>query len=205
MTRALRILLCISSVAVGIDQNASDAEKLQRILALESKMQELKGENQRAKMEFARVKAMSTNILDDNAGMAEEIAKTETRRLTVPGEALDSVWLILCGSLVMFMQAGFAMVEAGSCRFKNVQNILMKNLVDVCMGTVCWWAIGWTLAYGFDADDKKDVFAGHLQYFGHEFGESDGNGNQMPTDIYRDWFFQWAFCATAATIVSGGG
>jgi len=104
----------------------------------------------------------------------------------------------------MFMQAGFAMVEAGSCRFKNVQNILMKNLVDVCIGTVCWWAVGWMLAYGFDANDTKNVFAGNRQYFGHEFGESDSNGNQFPTDAFRDWFFQWAFCATAATIVSGG-
>jgi Amt family ammonium transporter len=129
--------------------------------------------------------------------------KEQPRRLGLE-ESLDHMWLLLCGTLVMIMQAGFAMVEAGACRLKNVQNILMKNLVDVCFGTMGWFSIGWMFAYGFDTNDKNDVFAGHLQYFGHEFGSSDDNGNQQPTTTYRDWFFQWTFSATAATIVSGG-
>jgi Amt family ammonium transporter len=118
--------------------------------------------------------------------------------------ALDTLWILVCGFLVMLMQAGFAMVEAGTCRVKNVSNILLKNCVDVCIGTLCWYAFGWTLAYGFDDDNANDTFAGNAQYFGHEFLESDDNGNQVATDKPRDWFFQWAFCATGATIVSGG-
>ena len=47
------------------------------------------------------------------------------------GGALDSAWLCLCGALVMFMHAGFAMLETGSCRVKNASNVLMKNLVNV--------------------------------------------------------------------------
>merc|ERR1719389_1443731 len=114
--------------------------------------------------------------------------------------AMDHMWLILCGALVMLMQAGFAMVEAGSCRVKNVQNIMMKNLVDVCLGTICWWAVGWMFAYGCYGDDDCK-FAGTRQYFGHEFLEADEWGNQVALgpggagaaanpSFALEWFFQ---------------
>jgi len=74
----------------------------------------------------------------------------------------------------------------------------------LALRTICWYSFGWTLAYGFDSDDPDQVFAGKLQYFGHEFLEADDKGNQTPTNLMRDWFFQWAFCSAAATIVSGG-
>eukprot|EP00959_Pyramimonas_sp_CCMP1952_P281467 5883350-Pyramimonas_sp.AAC.1 len=61
---------------------------------------------------------------------------------------MTSSWLILCGALVMFMHAGFAMLETGSCRAKNASNVLMKNLVNVCMGTIGWYWFGWAFAYG---------------------------------------------------------
>ena len=64
------------------------------------------------------------------------------------GGALDSAWLCLCGALVMFMHAGFGMLETGSCRAKNASNVLMKNLVNVCVGTLGWWLFGWAFAYG---------------------------------------------------------
>jgi len=117
--------------------------------------------------------------------------------------ACNHIWLLLCGALVMFMQAGFAMVESGCCRAKNVQNILMKNLVDVCIGTMCWWAWGWTLAYGI-ADGDNHAFANSNQFFGMGFTEVNSDGIFTPSPYMRDWFFQWAFCSAAATIVSGG-
>jgi Amt family ammonium transporter len=64
------------------------------------------------------------------------------------GGALDSAWMCLCGALVMFMHAGFGMLETGSCRAKNASNVLMKNLVNVCVGTLGWWLFGWAFAYG---------------------------------------------------------
>ena len=56
--------------------------------------------------------------------------------------------MCLCGALVMFMHAGFGMLETGSCRAKNASNVLMKNLVNVCVGTLGWWLFGWAFAYG---------------------------------------------------------
>ena len=59
---------------------------------------------------------------------------------------LDITWLILCGALVFFMQAGFGMLEAGSVRTKNTRNILLKNLLDACIGALIWWAWGFAAA-----------------------------------------------------------
>jgi Amt family ammonium transporter len=72
---------------------------------------------------------------------------------------LDPLWLLICGTFVFFMHAGFAMLEAGTGRAKNVQAILIKNLITVCMGTLGWYFLGWSLAYGGDtrtADSWKD-------------------------------------------------
>jgi len=120
---------------------------------------------------------------------------------------LDHVWLILCGALVMFMQAGFAMVESGCCRSKNVQNILLKNLTDVCVGTLGWWVCGWAFAYSgpYDENDyKANGFMGYESWFGMGFLEYRKDGQLEPTSNMLNWFFQWAFCSAAATIVSGG-
>jgi len=80
---------------------------------------------------------------------------------------------------------------------------LMKNLVDVCAGTICWWAVGWTFAYGI-ADGDNDAFANSNQAFGTGFTSADKDGIFTPSATMLAWFFQWAFCSAAATIVSGG-
>ena len=102
-----------------------------------------------------------------------------------------SVWYLVGAILVFFMQCGFAAVEAGFTRAKNAGNIIMKNLMDFCIGTVVFVALG----YGI-------MNSGN--YF---FGLIGMPEYQMFTDFYGfDWsnfFFQLVFCATAATIVSG--
>ena len=55
-------------------------------------------------------------------------------------------WLMLCGFLVFFMQCGFALLEAGTVRAKNTKNILLKNLLDACIGAIVWWAWGFAAA-----------------------------------------------------------
>jgi Amt family ammonium transporter len=100
------------------------------------------------------------------------------------------VWLFLGAALVFIMQAGFALVETGLTRAKNATNIIMKNLMDFCLGAVVYWAIGWGLMYG----DSAGGFIGTTQFF---YNVADN------PDYYMNWFFQVVFAATAATIVSG--
>merc|ERR1719316_15666 len=111
-------------------------------------------------------------------------------------EALDTIWMLLAAMLVFFMHAGFSLLESGSVRQKNTQNILAKNLIVVTVGFLCWYFLGWTLAYGYDGEvEKPNKFAGHKQIFMDGFLDDK--------TLFRNWFFQGAFCATACTIVSG--
>lgn len=105
--------------------------------------------------------------------------------------ATDMLWLIITGALVFFMQAGFALVETGLTRAKNATNIIMKNLMDFCIGSIVFWAIGWGFMYGAD---RLGGFVGFSDFF---------KGPMSDPLFYRDWFFQVVFAATAATIVSG--
>lgn len=106
---------------------------------------------------------------------------------------IDNMWLLIAGFLVMFMQPGFAMVEAGFTRSKNTANILMKNLMDFAIGSLLYWIIGFSLMYG------KSI--GGIIGTPDFFFMSDGFGANYSD--YADLFFQTVFAATAATIVSG--
>ena len=106
--------------------------------------------------------------------------------------AIDIAWLLIAGILVLFMQAGFGLVESGFIRSKNVANILMKNTLDLSFGALGYWAIGWGLAYGTTEFIDIRFFGGGSFFFTPESGAD-----------YAGFFFQFAFAATAATIVSG--
>ncbi len=101
--------------------------------------------------------------------------------------AVDLLWVIISGILVFFMQAGFTLLEAGFTRAKNIANIAMKNIVDLLIGTISFWVIGYSLMYG----DTLEGIIGSPSFFYME-----------PTDMHN-LFYQTVFCATAATIVSG--
>ncbi len=103
--------------------------------------------------------------------------------------AVDTAWLLIAGFLVFFMQAGFAMLTAGFVRSKETANILMKNMIDACVGGISFWLVGWAFAYG--VSDASNQFIGLGNFALNEF------------DSYADWFFQFAFAAAAATIVAG--
>ncbi len=105
----------------------------------------------------------------------------------------DYVWTLVCAVLVFFMQAGFAMVEAGFTRAKNAVNIMMKNLMDFSMGTISYWAIGFGLMFGA----SKTGFFGTTGFFLSDF---EVGGDPW---VLAFWMFQVVFAATAATIVSG--
>ena len=103
--------------------------------------------------------------------------------------ALDIIWMNISGILVLFMGAGFAMLEAGSISAGNTVKILAKNLLDKFSTAFAWWIIGYGVAYGDEGNGfiSNNVFTFH---------GSDSN-------VFRDWFFQWGFCFAAGTI-SGG-
>jgi Amt family ammonium transporter len=108
---------------------------------------------------------------------------------------LNTVWILIAGILVMFMQAGFALLEAGFVRAKNSVNVLMKNLLDFSFGAIAFWAVGFGLAYG-GATEGIGLFIGSDQFF--LIGLEDG---ALTAEI--TYFFDMVFAATAATIVSG--
>lgn len=114
---------------------------------------------------------------------------TEEMLMAVDGE-LFGVWFLIGAALVFWMQAGFAMVEAGFTRAKNTGNILMKNLMDFCIGTVMFILIGFGLLLGEDlmgliGKPGFDIFTSYADF------------------DWSNFVFNLVFCATTATIVSG--
>jgi Amt family ammonium transporter len=106
--------------------------------------------------------------------------------------SLDGLWVLIAAILVFAMQAGFALVEAGFTRSKNTVNILAKNLLDFCFGSLIYWAIGFSLMFGLDAAG----IIGVPKLFDSTFWEGS-----IPSEAFL--MFQTVFAATAATIVSG--
>lgn len=106
---------------------------------------------------------------------------------------LDNVFVLVAAVLVIFMQAGFALVEAGLTRAKNVGNIMMKNLMDFCAGAVAFFAVGYAIAFGAG----NDFFGSEGWFLG------DGAFQYGTLTVPVTFIFQVAFAATAATIVSG--
>ncbi len=110
--------------------------------------------------------------------------------------AIDNLTMFICAVLVLFMQAGFAMVEAGFNSSKNTINILFKNLIDVSLGAVLFFLVGYQIMYPGD-------FNGFFGFGGIGIPAQDAlDPNYLP-HYQVDFLFQVAFAATAATIVSG--
>ncbi len=116
--------------------------------------------------------------------------------------SLDTVWTMMAAFLVAFMQAGFALLEGGLTRAKNVGNIMMKNLIDFGIATIAFWAVGFAIAFGAGnalfgtsgwflnvSADKVDTVFASLSW------------TNIP--LMAKWFFQMVFAGVAATIVSG--
>ncbi len=122
---------------------------------------------------------------------AEQIVALVTETV---GTQVFGVWFLIGAALVFFMQAGFAMVETGFTRAKNAGNIIMKNLMDFCIGTVVFVLLGFSLMM---AEDYVMGFIGipNLDIFRDFAGFIEKNASSF--------VFNLVFCATAATIVSG--
>lgn len=103
-----------------------------------------------------------------------------------------SVLLVYAAALVFFMQAGFAMLCAGAVRKKNVQNTMLKNLLDACGAAVAFFIVGYAIAFGgMEPESPNKTFLGNTNFF------------LMGVDDLAFWLFQYAFSAASATIVAG--
>ncbi len=112
--------------------------------------------------------------------------------------ALDTAWVLITAALVFFMQAGFALVEAGLQAARNVVNILMKNLMDFTIATVAFWVVGFGLMFGMG----NSLF-GRSGWLLHGGNATFGSLSWTVVPLEAKFFFQLVFAGTAATIVSG--
>ncbi len=127
-------------------------------------------------------------LLVPTVGIAQELDAADFQR------NLDTVWVLIAAFLVFFMQAGFAMVEAGFTRAKNASNIIMKNLMDFSIGSLVYFVIGFGIMFGISAGG----FIGSTGFFNPA---SLDLGLDIPIEVFI--IFQTVFAATTATIVSG--
>lgn len=125
--------------------------------------------------------------------------------------ALKTIWMLVAASLVFFMNAGFAMLEAGFCRYRNAVNVLAKNLIVFCVASLAFWVFGFSLMFG---DSGNGLLSLNGLFFEIDF-PNPGNPQPFPSgfdNLKEAWpgrsftslfFFQLVFAGTAATIVSG--
>jgi Amt family ammonium transporter len=146
------------------------------------------------------VRKRALRIISGLGGAAAIIAITPSVGFAQEGPDtqayLDNIFVFLSGVLVFFMQAGFALVEAGLTRAKNVVNIFAKNMADALVGVLCFFAVGYAFAFGGDGK-----WIGDSAFF------LSGQDLSIPVDgglsTATVFFFQVVFAATAVTIVSG--
>ncbi|GJP71887.1 hypothetical protein CLOP_g2681 [Closterium sp. NIES-67] len=100
------------------------------------------------------------------------------------------IWRITAGVFVFLMQLGFSLLEAGTVRFKNTRNIMIKNVLDTCVSAIAFWLLGYGIGFGEGS-----------KVFGWKY--DDGSIAYASGQNGVDWFFQFTFCATSATIIAG--
>ncbi len=165
------------------------------------------------KLLFAVLAMAVTWMATNSPAGAQEIADQYDRSSATGAGAvnmvvLDNIFIFFCAVLVLMMQVGFALVEAGLTRSKNAANIMMKNLMDACIGILIFAAVGWGIAYPGDFNGYigsagafiDGFFSGSLVDVSPEALADDGF---YPLAVPVDFLFQAAFAAAAATIVSG--
>lgn len=136
--------------------------------------------------------------MDEKEEISEEVSEAAEGPVYAKEIDVDTLWTCLAAFLVFFMQAGFALVEAGFTRAKNACNIIMKNLMDFSVGSLTFWLVGFGLMFG-----TSNGFCGMDQFF---FDGSSDAALAVKDNEGFNWaflIFQTVFCATAATIVSG--
>jgi Amt family ammonium transporter len=159
------------------------------------------------------VQLVNLPVLTTTSELSATVAEQYDRSAATGAEAmnmvvLDNIFIFLAAVLVFLMQPGFALVEAGLTRAKNASNIMMKNIMDLCVGVLAFAFVGWGVAYPGDFNGLvgsaglgvAGLFSGAFVDISPEALASE---DFYPLSVPVDFFFQAAFAAAAATIVSG--
>jgi Amt family ammonium transporter len=126
-----------------------------------------------------------------------------TKALTDLSARVDTLWVFMAGAMVMLMQAGFLLLEAGFSRMKNAGTVVAKVIANLSIAAVAYWAVGFALAFG-GVGGTTGWFAGNDGFFLHDL-----NNAQFPAMAFSDatngskFFFQFAFAAVSLAIVWG--
>jgi Amt family ammonium transporter len=164
-------------------------------------------------VQFALAQDTSGSTTEGSSEASSEPAAEPTSEVVMPdglnkslnmvSHALDTVWVLIAAFLVMWMQAGFALVETGLTRAKNAVNICMKNLLDYCFGTITYWVAGFSIMFGNGGSSNKLWGGLKGMFLSTTSGESFGSLSWSLVPLDAKFFFQLVFAATTATIVSG--
>jgi Amt family ammonium transporter len=131
---------------------------------------------------------------------ASAMADTIAGKKIGPTVPINTLWVVLAAILVLFMQAGFALLEIGFSRAKNAGTGIAKILVNFSIAAFCYWAVGFALAFG------NGKLFGHTGFFLTDYGDplkSFGIMGLSDATIESKWLFQFAFCAVSLAIVWG--
>src|SRR3989338_4747711 len=126
--------------------------------------------------------------------LQDQLASTMTAQQSTNSD-MDAFWLLWAATLVLLMQAGFGMLEAGAVRSKNSINILLKNFVSPCLGAIVWYLVGFAFA-----DGTGNPFIGAEASL---FALSNVKLSNSLAPNFALWFYGFTFAANAATIASG--
>jgi Amt family ammonium transporter len=130
--------------------------------------------------------------LTDKTSRQNLILECIANSLDETNMSVDTFFLIWSASLVFFMQTGFAMLCAGYVRIKNLQNTMLKNILDTCGAALGFYTVGYAFAFGGDGDSVgKTTFVGNTNFF------------SIGVEDKAVWLFQYSFAATSATVVAG--
>ncbi|TGK34480.1 ammonium transporter [Leptospira gomenensis] len=141
--------------------------------------------------------AQETPVVETTSPVSDPAITAVSTELSTLRSEINWLWTCIAAFMVFFMQAGFAYVEAGFTRAKNVVNILMKNFIDFCLGSVFFWLVGFSVMFG------PQLFPGFgigVPGFADSLIVKDGTPDKWG---FAFFLFQMVFAGTAATIVSG--
>ncbi len=191
-------ILLLGLLAIGVNSYSAEAQ-IQTPIQVQEIQENLNNSiakidliDSRTQTKLQELEKKNTELVEKINSINESQAKNSTTNTEISTKNtanLNYVWIVVCAILVFFMQAGFALLEAGAARAKNMVNVLMKNYMDLCFGALAFSTVGFAIMFGVNKTGW--------------FGNSHWFLTGLKSEDYIQLFFQIMFASTAATIVSG--